>query len=553
MGVRKWDDILRNPRYHRLKYSDDDGEPMNEEAEFSARAETTVRKLLAKVNRVPFLFVGSGLSMRYMDTENWRGLLEWVCESVGEPMKPFYSYMQQARTEQRDSVNELYPRIATLMERDFVLALDNPAIVGWAQRHVEGLNAGIPAMKIYIADHLSEAHPDGDNAELRMLQKASRHVAGVITTNYDRLMEDHVFPGYQAYVRQEDLLFSQLTGIGEIYKIHGSVEDPDSMILDEKDYKHLAERQQYLLSKILTIFGEYPIIFLGYSMRDQDIRDIITAIAQCAGERRVREMSERFIFVEHSNTPEIQTAIYDVGSQNVEMTRIGTSDFTPIYKAIAATNMKYAPKVLRQITQQLYEASYTGGEATQVVFADLQDLDELPQDKEIVVGVGIKNYGRVVKLEDMHVDVLFENKHFSPILIASEYLEKYSPQGTPMYYYLSRYDGPLSDKVREAIEKKKCVDDYLSPTQKKWRERSRKKYNDQDWSIVKLKSRFGYEAYKHLYMLNQQEYNLDDLEEMLKEITRKAIEEKKGLDTDIRKAIRIYDYLKYGMAYLRER
>lgn len=527
------------------------GYHMSEE-DFNSRVKATVRKLLAKVNRVPFLFVGSGLSMRYMGTENWQGLLEWVCESVGAPMKPFYSYMQRARAEQYDEVNTIYPYITTLMERDFADALGNASMVEWAQQHAHELNQGVSAMKIYIADHLSKAKPDHNNDELHLLQKASHHVAGVITTNYDRLMEDYIFPGYQAYVQQEDLLFSQLTGIGEIYKIHGSVENPESLILNERDYQQLAERQQYLLSKILTIFGEYPIIFLGYSMSDQDIRDIINAIAQCAGTQRTREMSERFIFVEYSAEQEIQTAIYGTERQNVEMTKIATSDFGPIYKAIAATNMKYAPKVLRQITQQLYEAAYSGGKAQSIVFSDLENMDELPQDAEIVVGVGVKGYGKSVASEDLYEDILFHNKNLAVNLVVEEYLERYIPQGgVPMYYYLSQYgDGPLGKKTREEIEQRQCFDDYLSKTQKKTRKNWRDTNRLSEWSIESLRLKFGVNAYKHVTLLKFGEIDLTALEQMIKTTARTMLESGQKLDSDIRKDIRIYDFLKYGIPYL---
>lgn len=527
---------------------------MIEETEFNTKVEITVRELLAKVNRVPFLFIGSGISRRYMGTENWEGLLKWVCETAGRPMKQFYIYKQQALAECGEGDNELYPHIASLMERDFIQALDNDVLADWGRRHADDLENGIPAMKLYIADHLLDFRPVDDDVELMELKKASRHVAGVITTNYDRLMEEYVFPGYQTYCRQDDLLFSQLAGIGEIYKIHGSVDDPASMILDENDYKQLEERQQYLLSKILTIFGEYPIIFLGYSLKDQDIRGIITAIVSCAGECRMREMAERFIFIDYSPEQSIQTTNYDVNGKIVKMTSIGTQEFAPIYKAIAGTNMKYAPKVLRQITRQLYEAAYSGGDAQSVVFTNLENMDELPQNAEIVVGVGAKGYGRLVSSEDLYEDVLFGNKNLSVNLVIEEYLELYIPQGgVPMYYYLSGYgDGPLGEKTRGEIQDKRNFDDYLSKTQKAKREKWRKERRLSEWSIESLEREFGDRAYKNVFLLRQDEIAIDSLEQMVKKVAREMLESREKLDTDIRKDIRIYDFLKYGIPYLKK-
>lgn len=518
--------------------------------DFNTQVRDTVLRLLTEANRVPFLFVGSGISRRYMGSEDWDGLLKWVCESAGAPMKPYYQYKLAASAEGDGRKNTVYPRIATLMERDFLDAVNRPEYAAWVEAHQEEFESGIEPMKVYIADHLKTFQPTQLSEELEVLRRATRHVAGVITTNYDSLMES-VFPKYDVYVRQDDLLFSPLMGIGEIYKIHGSADDPESMVIDERDYQRLGEHRDYLTSKILTIFGEYPIIFLGYSMNDQDIRDIISSIASCAGERRAREIAKRFIFVEYSADHTITSNRYEVNdSQVVEMTGIRTQDFTPIYEAIAKTNQRYAPKVLNQILRQLYRASYSGEDAESVVAVELSHMDELPPDKNVIVGVGVMDYGRKVTLDDLCEDVLFGNKRFSPELVIGEYLDSMIKQGgAPMYYYLRRYEGPLSERINKAVADKQTMDAYLSKTESRRRHSGRSKFDD--YSVQGLIGQFHENAYKCLTLLHQEEIDVDALESLLKATVKARIESGRQLDSVLRKDIRIYDFLKYGIDYLK--
>lgn len=65
------------------------------------------------------------------------------------------------------------------------------------------------------------------------------------------------------YVGQSQLIFSAIQGIAEIYKIHGSVEVPESIVINEEDYVEFERKSTYLAAKLMTIFMEYPIIFMG--------------------------------------------------------------------------------------------------------------------------------------------------------------------------------------------------------------------------------------------------------------------------------------------------
>jgi SIR2-like domain len=146
---------------------------------------------------------------------------------------------------------------------DSVTTREGPLKVEVA-RYIEGAVDALPA--------------DGPKAhELALLGDAV--IDGVITTNYDPLLE-RVFPDFAAYVGQDELLFSDPKGVGEIYKIHGSVTRPESIVLTEGDYAQFNARNPYLAAKLLTIFVEHPVVFLGYSLNDPNVTEILVSIAR---------------------------------------------------------------------------------------------------------------------------------------------------------------------------------------------------------------------------------------------------------------------------------
>ncbi|MFN1842158.1 SIR2 family NAD-dependent protein deacylase [Clostridioides difficile] len=96
-------------------------------------------------------------------------------------------------------------------------------------------------------------------------------MSGFITTNYDCFLET-IVDNYTTYIGQENLVFSSIQGIAEIYKIHGCVSSPNSIVINEADYIDFDSKSAYLAAKLMTIFVEFPIIFIGYSVTDVNIK-----------------------------------------------------------------------------------------------------------------------------------------------------------------------------------------------------------------------------------------------------------------------------------------
>ncbi|WP_171842340.1 SIR2 family protein, partial [Klebsiella variicola] len=68
--------------------------------------------------------------------------------------------------------------------------------------------------------------------EMELFAKASRNIGSVITTNYDRFIETLI--GFNPIIGNDILLSNPY---GSVYKIHGCVTQPESVVITDADYE----------------------------------------------------------------------------------------------------------------------------------------------------------------------------------------------------------------------------------------------------------------------------------------------------------------------------
>lgn len=249
----------------------------------------TIKEIIGKFNTTPFLFVGSGMTRRYLDLPDWKGLLKYFAETIRNDEFAYSYYENQAKA--MECRAGIMPKIAEMIQKDYdqkwfsdasIRTIDNEE-----QKRIHG---GLSPFKAELANYIRQktAEKIEYQAEIEKLSEISEQsIAGVITTNYDSFLENH-FQGYAKYVGQSELIFSPIQGVAEIYKIHGSVEEPDSIVINEEDYVAFEKKSAYLAAKLMTIFVEYPIIFIGYSIGDTNIQSIIKSIVNCLDAEQVK-------------------------------------------------------------------------------------------------------------------------------------------------------------------------------------------------------------------------------------------------------------------------
>lgn len=158
----------------------------------------------------------------------------------------------------------------------------------------------------YISDMFVKSRSGGRNQLIGIISELMRfkrkdlivhqqlahtpHFHNIITTNYDTLIEDSLNQkgdGCQVVRNDKDCTLIDKT-IPTIYKIHGDLCDPDNIILTSADYEQYFDnrRNPNMWDVIKSHILQDNILFIGYSISDSNIIDIITRITDAVGDNR---------------------------------------------------------------------------------------------------------------------------------------------------------------------------------------------------------------------------------------------------------------------------
>ena len=518
----------------------------------------TIQSAISAANRYPFLFIGSGLSKRYLGSPSWEPLLRDICvKTIGEDAYMRLRIAAATAAKADDTVAEL-PRLAALMEspvNDFLLT--DPSFEQFRVENRERLLSGGSPMRMFVSQSLPNevAHKE---EELSILAEAGKdRVSGVITTNYDDLCE-RVFPEFKTYIGEDGLIFRDPTFARETYKIHGSSSEPDSIVITDYDYDRFFKRGRYLAAKLMTIFLEYPVIFLGYSIEDPNIQAILSEVIDCVGPKRLEELKNRLVFVKYGDggASPVGTYTVSVGKSSLTMACVTTSDFAPVYEAIRTSKRLYSTRFIREIRGDIYKLASRVDPRAKVVVAGVDAaLDSLPDDKEVVIGIGLAaGTGKPITVSELYEDSILDDKHFDPALVITYYADRLlaqNPGGLPLFKYLSSFDGELGERTAKWANDHRSVDSYRNKTLRKWLPGQRGRFAS-NLSVSGMIDTLGKDkAFKHLWVLEDDEIDPSELGSYLKDLFLNGTEdigkrEHMNANPEFRRMVRIYDLVKYG-------
>lgn len=311
-----------------------------------------IQTCLEEMGCQPILFVGSGFTKRYINGPSWEELLLELSRQCPTIDKKFAYYKQKYNN---------FIEIGSIFSEkfnDWAWSISHDSVFP-KQLFEPNYNSDI-YFKYKICEffeNLTKLSTISLTDEIDFLKKIHPH--SIITTNYDCLLEQF-FPDYEPIIGQK-ILYSNHASIGEIFKIHGCSSSPESIIVTEKDYEGFTKKKKYLSAKLLTYFAEHPLIFIGYSAEDPNIKAILSDIDEI--------LSENGDLIPNIYILEYDGSLNEMGSfrrervinvsenKTIRIKSIVAKDFSWIYKAFGANPAldKVNPKLLRSLMTRTYQ------------------------------------------------------------------------------------------------------------------------------------------------------------------------------------------------------
>lgn len=172
----------------------------------------------------------------------------------------------------------------------------------------------------------------------------------------------------------------------------------------------------------------------------------------------------------------------------------------------------------------------------------------------IGLSVAPAGVGRPISAEDIFEDIVLDNLRYDPKFIVENYLNMFvrqRPNSMPVFKYTHSMGVEIGKDIAAYLPTLTSLDSFRNQTIRKSMARKRKKYEGSLSISGLIDACAPSKAFGLIPYLEEGEIDVDELESMLKQeliAVESQPTEKKALlkDSNYRKCIRIYDYLRYG-------
>ena len=482
----------------------------------------------------PVLFIGTGFSLRYLDNSfTWEGLLEHISYELTESNETFLDIKSNS---QNEDGTYSYGKIASELEELFnnTLAKDRYGKFSeindiFYEKMKDDVN--FSRFKIYISQLMSQTNVVLEKMEeIVALKKVRKNISSVITTNYDKLIE--TFFDFNPLIGNNILLSNPY---GSVYKIHGCVSQPDMIIISESDYDTFDKKYDLIRAQLLSLFIHNPIIFIGYSVNDENIRKLLKTIFTYVppNSELAEKIKSNFLLIEYEkDSINLDVYEHDIvldSTTTLRVNKIKTDNFIHIYDSLSALQLPVSAMDIRKV-QTVVKEIYEGGN---IQVSIVNDINSLRNDEKILAIGNISHitydYQTTGEIIKNYFNIIEEDNKQLLQLIDKQQIQK--QQFFPIFAF-SKINQNISKSMelkQQQIEKLRSFN--FPPACKTSKKSIREIFDDTSISNSNKSSAI-------IYAIINENLNLEDVQKYLL-----SIEDKQN--TDYRRMICAYDFMKY--------
>lgn len=370
----------------------------------------TILDKLIENNEFPVVFIGAGISKRFLNNfPDWTGLLEEFWEQLG--LQNFYGEFNNIR----DEIEKAHPeytskekdhysniKMGTLIEEKYNREFNNGNIELNGFTAKDAFRLKISPFKKAISERFKiYKHKDDSQNEYSSFKKMLLKTQIILTTNYDTFLEDsynsHSSYKITKFIGQKGF-FQDTYGYAEIYKLHGCVESPTDIVISEADYDKFEKNSVLISAKIISMMLNSPIIFIGYSLTDINVRKIIKEFTRSLTEEEIQILENRLVLIERlEGEQEFLEEVINDKDLGCKLKVIKTDNFGRLFETISSINQGIAPSEVRKYQHVIKKLIIDRGKkgALNTVLLSPEELDKLEDSlltKNITVAIGDAKY-----------------------------------------------------------------------------------------------------------------------------------------------------------------
>lgn len=231
--------------------------------------------------------------------------------------------------------------------------------------HLQGSRQPLLELLGEAVDDRFEPHPMH-----RLL--AQMPVRSVLTTNWDRLIERAFEPIRPVQVVHDEMTVASWNeGLAtQIVKLHGTIEDPRSIVFAEDDYQRFYTSESPLLNLAKTILATRSVFAIGFSMTDTYVKMLFSQVSRLAGDTK----NPHYVIVP------------DAGPADLRTEYLQAAGFIVVDAPTSEGDSHGSHTFLRELHRRTYSWAVSRSDRTRMLIRETEELAEyLGPDRTIRV------------------------------------------------------------------------------------------------------------------------------------------------------------------------